>query len=161
MATATVEAIRDRVYTLLEAQTPTSLSSTLFRRYRNEEGARFDDWAEKNLAASFRRFQVRQIGTDELPNVSDTNTERVRMKQEIRIAYPQTHRYGGANAMDRDDVINQDWLKINRAIGIYGRTNFSGSHDCVPLGATMEMDRSGKVDYLVVIAEFEYLRSTT
>jgi hypothetical protein len=62
------------------------------------------------------------------------------------VPYPQTHRYGADNARDRDDVIEQDWLKINRAVGIYARGNFTtatdGSYDCTPLGGIKEVERS-------------------
>lgn len=158
---ATVESIRDRVYTLIEALVPTTLSRDKFRRYRNEDGGRFDDWAEANPAAAFRRFQVREVGDDNLPDVSDTTTERVQTMFEIQIAYPQTARTGPANAMDRDDVQNQDWKLINAAIGLYGRGNFSGSNDCTPLGCVKSVERAGKVDLLVVRMSVEYVRSVT
>jgi hypothetical protein len=92
--------------------------------------------------------------------VSNTTEERVKLRLRISIAYPQSHRYGGQNALDRDDVINQDWLKINAAIGIYGRANFSGGNDCTPLGAIKTREQGIKVDFLVVECEFEYQRST-
>lgn len=158
MALATVEAIRDRVYSLIEGLTPTLLSSDKFRRFRNEDGADFEEWAEKNPTATLRRFQVRQVGTDIPALVSDTTTERVTLELSLRVAYPQSHRYGDANAMDRDDVMNQDWKSINYKIGLYGRGNFSGAYDCTPIGATMEMGRGNKVDYLVIAARFEYIR---
>lgn len=158
MAIATVAAIRDQICTLLEAITPTSLSGDKFRRYRNEGAADFDADMEANPAGALRRFQVRQVNTDEPPLVSDTTNERVIVQFEIRIAYPQTHRYGSDNAMDRDDVRNQDWKAINYRIGIYGRGNFSGSHDCTPTGATMELEVGEAIDFMVITARFEYLR---
>jgi hypothetical protein len=161
MATATLEAIRDRILTVIEGITPSSLSSDKFRRYRNEGEGNFAEWAEKNPAGAFRRFQVREVGDDELPDVSDTTTERVQATLEILVAYPQNHRTGPANAMDRDDVMNQDWKAINAAVGIYGRGNFSSSHDCVPLGCTKSVERVGKVDLLVVRMRVQYVRSVT
>jgi hypothetical protein len=161
VALATQEAIRDRVYALVESLTPTSLTADKFKRYRNEAGADFDAWAEKNPSACLRRFQVRETGSDEPPDVSNTDLEAVELDLTLRIAYPQTHRYGAANAMDRDDVMNQDWLKINAAIGIYGRANFSSSNDCTPLGAVKSREQGAAVDFLVVTARFRYFRSTT
>jgi hypothetical protein len=158
---ATAETIRDQVIVLLEALPPTSLTRDAFRRYRNEEGADFTAWAEKNAAAAFRRFQVRQVGQDGAPDVSNTQFEAVELELEIRIAYPQTARYGAQNAMDRDKVRNQDWERINFAVGIYGRGNFSGTNDCTPLGAVETREAGGKIDFLVVTARFRYQRSTT
>lgn len=161
MSLATASAIRDRIYTLLESLPPTSLAGDKFRRYRNELDANFDAWSEKSTNGAFRRFQVRQVGDDEPPLVSNVSEERVRVRFEIRVAYPQNHRYGRDNAMDRDDVMNEDWLKINAAIGIYGRANFTSTHDCTPLGAVKTREQGGKVDYLVVTAEYDYIRSVT
>jgi hypothetical protein len=160
---ATAETIRDRIYALIEAIAPTALSGDKFRKYRNEGTADFDADMEKSPAGAFRRFQVRQVGDDEPPPVSNTQYELAVAEFEIRIAYPQTHRYGRDNGMDRDDVMNADWLRINGpgGIGIYGRGNFSGTNDCTPLGATKTREAGGKVDYLVVRARYEYQRSTT
>jgi hypothetical protein len=159
VALSTVAAIRDQCHTIIEALTPTSLSADKFRRYRNESGADFDADMEANPAGAFRRFQIRQVNLDEPPLVSNVTEERVPLDLEIRIAYPQTHRYGADNAMDRDDVRNQDWKSINYKIGIYGRANFSSTHDCTPLGATMELDIGDAVDFMVIRARFEYLRA--
>jgi hypothetical protein len=158
---ATAENIRDRIYTLIEALTPVSLTGDKFRRYRNELEADFDSWAEKNPAGALRRFQVRQMGDDEPPDVSNTTEEQVEVEFAIRIAYPQSNRYGAANGMDRDDVMNEDWLRINFAVGVYGRANFSGTNDCTPLGGIKSREQGGKIDYLVVTARYRYQRSTT
>lgn len=156
---ATAESIRDQIYALLEALTPASLVADRFRRYRNEGAADFDAWAEANPAAAFRRLQVRQVGTDELPEASTALQEYVRMRFALRVAYPQTHRYGGENAMDRDDVMNEDWQQINRTVGIYGAGNFSGTNDCIPLGATMTRETGDSIDFLVVEIDVEFIRA--
>jgi hypothetical protein len=160
---ATAESIRDRIYALIEAITPTYLSGDKFRRYRNELGADFDGWADKNQTGALRRFQVRQVGDDTAPETSNVSEETVRVEFEIRIAYPQTHRYGGANAMDRDDVMNEDWKLINGINGVtmYGRGNFTGSYDCTPLPATKSREQTEKNDMLVVRCTYIYVRQTT
>jgi hypothetical protein len=157
VALATAEAIRDRIKTLLEGLTPTTLT-TKFISYRNEADADFDTWAEKNPAGALRRFQVREVGDDNLPETASGIEERIRVRFEIRIAYPQTSRYGAANGMDRDDVMNQDWKAINYVVGLYGRASFSGTNDCTPLGCTKSRESGSKVDYLVVQFDAEYLR---
>ncbi len=162
MVLATAAAIRDQLHTLLEALTPTT-DAVEFRRYRNEGDGDFRAWVERNPAAAFRRFQVREVSADEEVFSSSTTQEHVRIRYEILVAYPQSHRYGAANAMDRDDVMNQDWKLINKAIGLYGRANLTtatvGSYDAIPLGATRAFERGAVVDLLVVSAEYEYLRS--
>src|SRR4051794_29604355 len=98
MALATAEAIRDRIYAVIEALAPSSLTRDTFRRYRNEEAADFRTWAEKSPPASFRRFQVREAALDGAPNVTYLTQETIRTEFELLVAYPQTHRYGAANA---------------------------------------------------------------
>jgi hypothetical protein len=160
MSLATAAAIRNQVYSLLEALTPTT-DATKFRRYRNEGGADFEAWAETHTTACFRRFQAREVGDDGEPAVSDTTQETVVMELEIRIAYPQTERYGSAGAMSRDDVRKEDWKKIKHTIGCEGRGNFTGSYDCTPLGAVETREEGGGVDFSVIRARFEYTRATT
>lgn len=161
MATATLEAIRDRGYGLLEALTPTTLPRDKFRRYRNEGGADFRGWAEDNIPGALRRVQIREAGDETPPDVSDTVTERIRTTLEILIAYPQNARYGAANAMDRDDVMQQDWKSINLLVGIYGASNFSGSNDCIPLGCERNVERGTNIDFLVIRMRLEFVRAIT
>jgi hypothetical protein len=168
MALATQEAIRDRIIALVSALTPTSLVSDKFRAYRNEDEADFEEWAEKHIGAAFRRFQVREVGEEDGPLVTHLTQEDVRVRFRIAIAYPQTHRYGPQNALDRDDVINQDWKAIKYAItgtGGTARANFTsatdGQYDCTPLATTTKTrEQVGKIDYLVISVDFEYVRAT-
>lgn len=155
---STAAAIRDRITTVISAIVPTFDERTQFRPSQNVARADFTAWAEQNAAGCLRRFQVRDDGTEEPPEVSNTDIDLRHITYVIRIAYPQTQRYGKDAALDRDDVIDQDWGKLNRALGIYGRANFTGSYDCTPLGATRETEIGDTVDILVVRARFSYYR---
>jgi len=157
---STQAAIRDRVRALIESLTPTTLSADKFRSSRNEAGADFQSWAESNPAAALRRFQARFDGSEDPPEVSNTDADLRHATMVILIAYPHTARYGADQAMDRDDVVQQDFKKIEQAIGIYGRANFSGAFDCTPLGnegAPMkDTDRGTSVDFLRITARFSF-----
>lgn len=159
MATSTPSAIINRLLTIIEAVDPVSLTSTRFRRWRNEGKADFRDAAEKLGGAALRRVQVRDIGSDEPPAVSNTVYEQRRLSVEILIAYPQDNRAGSANALDRDNVIDQDWDYIDFNIGLCGRVNFYTTHDCTPLGCTKEIERGQTCDFLVIRAEYYYFRA--
>jgi hypothetical protein len=159
VALATLDQIRDRILTVVESITPTSLSDVKFRRHRAERDGNLTDWAEKNPTACLRRFIVRETSDDTVPETTTGIHERVRTRLRITVAYPQTHRYGAANALDRDDVMKKDWKSINYLVGLYGAGTFSGDHDCIPLGATQSFDRDGTVDFLIIDADFEYLRA--
>lgn len=167
MATATLEAIRDRLLSVIEGLTPTT-DKTGFRRYRAEGDGEFVPWAEKNPTGCLRRVSARKVQGTDPPSVSNLTTETVRSTIEARIAYPQTHRYGGNAARDRDDVIEQDWKKIKYAIsgdGAAARGNFTtateSSYDCTPLPCPPEeTERGNGVDFLVIRFICEYTRST-
>lgn len=162
MALATGDAIRDRVIALIEGLTPASPPATpLLRRYRNEGGADFVDWAQKNPAAAMRRFQARDDGRDPLPDVSNLDLEDAQLLLIISIAYPQNQRAGSDGALDRDDCARGDWKKINYAIGWAGRANFSSGHDCTPLGCEMRIEQRTGIDLMVIEARFRFYRSTT
>jgi hypothetical protein len=125
MATTTAEAIRGRIIAVVKALTPTSDSLLPFVPFDNELAGNFRKWADGNATAAHRRFQVRDIGKDQPPAISNTDVEARLVEFEITIAYPQTHRWGGENALDRDDVMSQDQHQIEHAIGAAGRANFT------------------------------------
>lgn len=159
MPLSTASSIRDRVRTLLAQTDPVYLTGTRFRDFRNEGKADFREWAEKHPEAALRRYQVRNIGNDEPPAVSNTDVELRRLTLEIVIAYPQDNRAGRDNAMDRDDVIEQDWDYIDFNIGLCSRGNFYLTHDCTPLGCTKEIERGDTCDFMVIRAEYQFLRA--
>ena len=159
--TATLSTIRDRIYTLIEGVTPTTLSADKLDRYRNEGGADFRAWAETNPTACLRRFQVRDDGVDDGVETSDVQIDLRHVTIQIIVAYPQTGRYGEDQAMARDKTIDQDYNAINYLVGIYGRGNFSSTHDCTPLGAPKDIERGDGVDFLVMNARYSFYRSVT
>jgi hypothetical protein len=120
----TVAAIRDRIVACIEAITPEMQASPRFRAYRQEGPGDFVAWAEQQPAAALRRFSVRSFAAPTEPSVSNTDVERVRVVFEVSIAYPQSHRYGAQNALDRDDVAQDDRDLIRNAIGLNGGANF-------------------------------------
>lgn len=158
---ATVETIRDRVIALIEGLTPSAPASTRFRRYRHEGNGDFRAWATVDPIAAFRRFQARDVGVDDVVVVSNMDYDHRELTLEIVIAYAQDNRSGARAALDRDDAMDADWHKIDYVVGIYGRANFSGSHDCTPLGLSKRIEREGSVDFLVLTGRFHYWRSSS
>lgn len=158
---STQAAIRDRARALIEALTPSSLTGDRFRSHRNEAGADFQTWAEANPAAALRRFQARFDGSEDRPEVSNTDVDLRHATMVILIAYPHTARYGADQAMDRDDVIDLDWGLINGKVGIYARAQYSGTHDATPLGAEKSIIRGASCDFLEVRARYSHFRTVT
>lgn len=158
MALSTASAIRDRVRAVIALVDPVNLTGTRFRDSRSELKGDFRVWAEANPAGCLRRYQVRDTGDADLPVVSNTDMESRIVEFEILLAYPQTNRAGADNALDRDDVIDEDWREINFNVGLCGRGNFFQTHDCTPLGATKEIERGDVVDFLVIRARYEFIQ---
>lgn len=155
---ATQATIRDRIHDLLEALILPWDTKTHLRRYRNEGDGNFQNWAEANPAGALRRFQVRADGTEDPPEVSNTDYDMRHVTFVVRVAYPQTGRYGADGALDRDDVMDQDFGEIEKMIGIYGRGWFFGTFDATPLGLTKSTEIGASVDFLVLTARFSYYR---
>jgi hypothetical protein len=158
----TVESIRDRAIDVIEATAPSVLPSDEFRRYRNEGGADFRVWAERNPAGAWRRFQVRDTGDDEPPEVSNTDVEERRITLVVTVAYPQTSRAGKDGALDRDDAMSSDQHKIEHAIGMCGRANFAPPYPdaCWRSGRTERVVGDG-VDFLVITQTMSFRRTMT
>jgi hypothetical protein len=159
--TSTAAAIRDRITALISTSDPVTDPRTRFRAYRNEGKADFATDMEANPAGCLRRFQVRDDGSEEPPEVSNTDVDMRHVTYTIRIAYPQTQRYGKDGALDRDDVMDQDWGALNSLVGIYSKSHYppGSPYDCTPLGAEkMPREEGTSVDFLEVRARFSYYR---
>lgn len=163
MAVSTPGAIRDRVIALVTALTPTDLAGDRFRVSRDTDDAAFRASCLAAPQACLRRFQVRQQGKRGTPVVSNVDVARHPLALTIIVAYPNTHRYGAAAGRDRDDVIDEDIRRLDYVCGIYGRANFSTTHDCTPLGLDddPEVETDGAVSFLVVVARYEYVMTVT
>lgn len=162
----TTAAIRDRIYTAIEALTPRLLSGDRFRRSRNEGQANFISECESRIGGAYRRFQVRELDGSEQPEVSNTDYERRVVGFRVLVAYPQNARTGPDQAMDRDDTADDDFFLINNVIGIDGKSNFTYATapiaipDATPLGAVKEARLEGaNCDYLVIGMRFLYIRN--
>ncbi len=160
----TPAAIRDRIYSIVEGLTPTSSSGDAFLRHRNELGADFHAWAEANPAACRRRFQVRQDGDIPSADVSNSDHEQQIVTYHILVAYPQTHRDGPDNAMDRDDAMEADRKQIETAIGMRGRSNLAPPYpDACWRSQTVKIDdeRGAGVDFIDLTISYMFIYSMT
>ena len=160
----TIARIRDRIVMVISALTPTSLSGDKFRAYRNEGNGDFIEWVTANPQASLRRFQVRQLSFPTEPDISNTDMERVQVILGLVVAYPQSHRYGAQNALDRDDVMTEDLKQIEYALGPAGASNFQLQNpNATFVGRTVDQIREGApgVDAIQMAITFEFSRSTT
>lgn len=161
MATTTPAAIRDRAITVIEALTPGSDTGVKFRRYRNEGGADFQDWCETNPAGSRRRFQVRTTGGSVVPAVSNQDVEEHEVTLTVLVAYPQTGRDGGDQALDRDDTLDADAFQIDEAIGMLGKANFTSPYaDATWIsGGVSDRIVGAAVDFLELRLTYIYKRT--
>jgi hypothetical protein len=125
----TVEELRDHIIALIKALVPTVHSDTGFLPFLDDDGDDFVAWALANPAAALRRFQVRDSGDDEWPDITDTQVEYRFVTFEILVAYPQTARFTSDDGAgrDRDDARRRDQLLLEQSVGLNGYTNFTGA----------------------------------
>ena len=120
----TIESIRDRIIAVIEGLTPSHLANTRFVRYRNEGRGDFVAWSDEEPSKSLRRFQVRDLGLDQPPAITNSDISEDEAVFEIRIAYGMQNRYGKYGALDRDDIMREDQYRVEQAVGLCGRANF-------------------------------------
>ena len=150
--TTTVAQIRDRASDLITALTPTVMSNDRFLESRHEYKGDIRVWARANPHACRRRFSVRAVPLETVPEVSNVTTEQVRSTFETVVCYAQDHRDGEQGALDRDDVIDSDFRQIDKVIGLYSRANFpaGSAYDACWTGREFEIERDEGVDFLVL-----------
>lgn len=147
---------------LIESISPSILSSDRFRHSQDEGDGDFATWAETNPPGAFRRFQVRDAGVDEPPEITDLRASLLKATLVITVAYPHTARAGREWARDRDDCIDEDWRKILLAIGPgHGAANFFGAHDCAVVSCTKGVEIGETCDLLTATADLHYYLDLT
>lgn len=159
--TTTPEALRDQMIAVIKAILPRAESGQPFKPFTNELGANFQEWAEGHADACFRHFQVRATGETDVPTISNTDIEEQTATFLVRVAYPQSNRWGGSNALDRDDVMDRDAQQINRAIGMAGGANFVGMDACWIRGGVEPRVEGAGVDFLELRLTYIFMRDNT
>lgn len=123
----TVEAVRDRLITVVRAIVPTVNDHDLFTDFPEREDGVLETWAEASPQKCTRVFQVRDTGDDRPPPISNHDVEEREVAFVVTIAYAQTSRLG-RGARERVDAIAADKKLLERAIGAAGRANFAPPH---------------------------------
>lgn len=158
-------AIRDRMLTVIEALTPTSATNVPFLRHVSETNGNYIEWAETNPAAAFRRVDVRYSGAEEAPETSSGVEEEHQRTFTVTIAYPLDTRYGADLSLDRDDIIAEDQFKIEKAIGMLGKANFTGPTypDATWLrdGSGADRQAGEACDFLILTLRYAYILDVT
>ena len=129
-ATTTIGAIIKQMETTIRGLTPALLDDVAFRIMSTRRD--FEEWSETNPAASFRRYQIRDVGEYEPPTISNTDVEMLTTELELTMSYPMD--LSGAYAdstvppddrQDVEDLMRQDMHQIRDAIGINGSANYA------------------------------------
>lgn len=131
-----------------------------FIEFLNEGAADFVAWCEANPTACLRRYQVRDTGKLQRPQVTNGDAEERLVTYEIKIAYPQTERFGAAGALDRDDAIRDDQLQLEAAIGMAAGGNFIAPFpDATWRSSSTAIKRGAAgVDFLVITQTMSYVQ---
>jgi hypothetical protein len=161
MATTTAGAIRQRIIDVIKGLAPSSDTEIPFKPYLNQGAAAFRADCEQAPQGCARRFQVRDVGIDQPPPISNTDVEEREVTYEVVIAYPQTHRWGSGAALDRDDAMSADQHQIEHAIGMCGRANFTSPTypDAFWRSGETIREVGNGVDFLVITQTMGFKRS--
>jgi len=132
--TTTVELVRDGMISAVHGLTPELLADTRFRV--NRAVFDFEDWCENHANACFRRFQIKDLGGYEPPQISDHIIESLESELQVLVAYPMAliTKFGAEGERDMYDLVRSDMHLIDGAIGHRGgaKGNYvSGQHGTV------------------------------
>src|SRR5688572_1357138 len=154
MGTTTTALIRDRAITVIKALTPVYDTQLRFIPFENEDAAAFREAMNAAPAGAHRQFQVRTTGAGRELEVTNEDVEEDMLEMEVIVAYGRDHRWGEQNALDRDDVMKQDRIAIEGAIGVRGSANFTSANsvDATWLEADFDLpfERGPACDFLVI-----------
>lgn len=142
--------------TLVEAIVPALGQPTRFKRFLNEGDADFREWAQGNPASCFRRFQIRDTGDEDMPDVTNTDREAIIMPYHALVSYAQDARGGKTNALGRDDIMSSDRKQLLHAIGLSGYVNFPDA-TCLFHKAT-RIEGKG-VDFIAIELRYRFYRA--
>lgn len=150
--TTTVETIRDKMITVIEALTPSTESKETFRVSLDEID--FREWASKYKGAVFRRFSILDVTDYENVRVSDGLVEQIDAVLEVVVAYPKSRSKYGANGLrDAMDLIREDMHLIDDNVGLHGGANtVSGQCRAVKRSARIDM---GDTDDTAILSVLE------
>jgi len=123
--TTTYEAIRGDQIAAIHAISPSLKSDVPF--IADLAQVDFRAWAEKNPAASLRRFCVVDLFDEDATEVSSYDVEDRRVRAEIVVAYPRVYAYGTDADRDRRDMMRADRIAIVNAAGLRGSGNIANA----------------------------------
>ncbi len=147
----TFQTIRAQQVALIEAIMPARMATKRFSRHRDR--LPITPWIEQNPTSAFRRFDVRMtLDLEQMPT-SDGNLALWRHGVDVVVGYPRQD-----TDRDRDDLLTSDLGQIDKAIGLYGGSDYSAGLDlCEFRGSSL--DESEAAHVLVISFVVQYTRS--
>jgi hypothetical protein len=166
MATTTAAAIRNRAIVVIKAIAPTSDTQLRFIPWDNPAGADFREAMRAYPSGSTRQFQVRWTGRDVGTEVTNEDYKEQIVELEVVVAYAADHRFGAANALDRDRAMDEDRHAIEAVIGVTGSANFTAAtgadacwREATNLDQLIERYPKDGIDFLVIKQAMSFFRA--
>lgn len=123
MATTTLAAVRDQIITTIEALTPASLSTDLFRRGQRRIPIKQWAGATNSSSAAFRKFELTRTGAADDPSYLHTTQIERHEQLTLTVAYPVlVGKYGNKELDDLESIARADAMQIRDAV--YSSDNY-------------------------------------
>jgi len=156
-ATTTAQLIREDRRNIVEDLKPTQLSKVKFREF--ERSGDFREWCEDNPKSCFRRFQISDLATYEIPTISDMILEEVVTQFEVLVAYPADGRYGSSDIINGlEDAMRADQVRIETMIGALSYGNYASGLDLFQL-SSYEIEKEEDVYFLSAVYDVSFKRA--
>lgn len=160
--TTTVQAIRDRLRTVIEAATPRTAPTGDLFRYRPERSLLLQDWVASCPADCFRAFEIRRVG--DLADSQGWQPDEIQRNDEqllLTVAYPYLPDLYGESYEAMEDCMRSDAAQL-RDLCISGSTVSAISGWSGTVGCTIhEPERDGDVWFQRLTLTISYCESQT
>lgn len=159
MAVTTTFEIRATLTAVVEALVPTQIPEHRFfpiRAITQRPSNSFRGWADANDSASFRSFDIEEIGGFENVGIQNGDVIRKRGEMLLTMCYPNAYAYYAIDA--QQDLMFTDMNQIEAAIGIHGLANWPAGS--VAVESLQEREEGETVRFSILRIVFEYCYST-
>jgi hypothetical protein len=158
VATTTPQAIRENQRDLILAITPSEITGYPFVEHV-EKGV-FAEWVNLNAATCLRAFAIEDLSPYASPESGDYESEDVTSLFAVSVAYPVSYTYGVDGVSGLADVVEQDRLAIERAIGIYAGADYIAGQNASSL-AGFEIQRGDKAWIATATYDIRFSRAVS
>jgi hypothetical protein len=121
----------------------------------------FRDWVQANPDSCTRMFSIADMFDDDPVEISDAVADLQPIRCEVLVGYQNDFKYGANKLRDLENVIREDYRKIELALGIHGQANYTVGCTIKEDGTPFDVEVYDGVSVLVIPYLCRFYQSTS